>query len=479
VAQPALPPGFRLTPDVTLSLRAGGALMFGGTPLRLLRLTPAGRRVALHLLTGAPVTSAAHGHMARRLTSAGMAHPVPPGCGDLTISAVVPVRDRPEALAHCLAALDLPTVVVDDGSGDPAAVRELCARHGARLLRHDRAGGPAAARNAALARVGSDVVAFVDSDVVVAPQGLHRLLGHFADPLVVAVAPRVAPGGPAATVLERFLAVRSPLDLGQRAALVRPGTAVSYVPSACLLIRLAALPGFDEALRFGEDVDVVWRLLAAEGIVRYDPSVQVAHAEPATWPAALLRRHRYGMSAGPLANRHGDQLTHFRLTLLPLVFVVSLVIAPPVVSFTVGGLAAALTWRRLRRVGLPRADASRLVRQAFIGAVFGLGRYIGVLVPVLPIAALLPARQRRRLAAVALAPLLAEYLDRRPRLDPLRWAAVAAADDIAYASGVWRGCLQARSLRPLVPQIAFRPRLHRDRPPAPGGSPAGQEPDQP
>ena len=45
-------------------------------------------------------------------------------------------------------------------------------------------------------------------------------------------------------------------------------TKVSYVPTAALLVRRAALdsvtPGggavFDPALRYGEDVDLVWRL---------------------------------------------------------------------------------------------------------------------------------------------------------------------------------------------------------------------------
>ena len=33
-----------------------------------------------------------------------------------------------------------------------------------------------------------------------------------------------------------------------------------------------------------------------------------------------------------------------------------------------------------------------------------------------------------------------DWVDRRPRLDPVRFAALRIADDLAYAAGVWLGC---------------------------------------
>ena len=47
---------------------------------------------------------------------------------------------------------------------------------------------------------------------------------------------------------------------------------------------------FDPALRVGEDVDLVWRLVAAGLAVRYDPAVEVEHDEPTTWPDLFERR---------------------------------------------------------------------------------------------------------------------------------------------------------------------------------------------
>ena len=111
---------------------------------------------------------------------------------------VIPVRDRAAELDRCLAAAGsrYPVLVADDGSADPAAVAAVCAAHGARLLRRDISGGPGPARNTALARARTEFVAFLDSDCIPPPAWIEALAGHFADPLVAAVAPRVVAAGP-------------------------------------------------------------------------------------------------------------------------------------------------------------------------------------------------------------------------------------------------------------------------------------------
>ncbi len=89
---------------------------------------------------------------------------------------------------------------------------------------------------------------------------------------------------------------------------MRPGTAVSYVPTAALAVRTQALlqaDGFDEALRFGEDVDLVWRLAKRGGRIRYEPSVSVTHPTRKSAAAWLRQRFQYGRSASALASRHG------------------------------------------------------------------------------------------------------------------------------------------------------------------------------
>src|SRR4029079_18296511 len=105
--------------------RDDGATLLGGSPLRLLRLSPRARALLRDdRLVVRDATSAA---LAARRLDAGVSHPdLPPGPVAPDVTVVVPVRDRPEELARLLAALwadpvtrDLPVVVVDDGSAEP------------------------------------------------------------------------------------------------------------------------------------------------------------------------------------------------------------------------------------------------------------------------------------------------------------------------------------------------------------------------
>jgi len=171
-------------------------------------------------------------------------------------------------------------IVVDDGSARPIP--------GA--IRRERCGGPAAARNTGLEHATTELVAFLDADTLPPPDWIERLAGHFDDPRVKAVAPRIRAANRR----------RSPLDLG-------PDRTVPYVPSAALIVRTPV--HFDERLRYGEDVDLVWRLLDEGHRVVYDPSVVVLHHER----HVLRRRFAYGTSATPLAARHPTRLRHVAL----------------------------------------------------------------------------------------------------------------------------------------------------------------------
>ncbi|MBF6096422.1 glycosyltransferase family 2 protein, partial [Nocardia cyriacigeorgica] len=77
---------------------------------------------------------------------------------------------------------------------------------------------------------------------------------------------------------------------------------------------LAELGGFDERLRFGEDVDVVWRLTDAGHLVRYHPAAVVTHRPRATLGSWLRQRYDYGTSAAPLARRHPGRLACARVS---------------------------------------------------------------------------------------------------------------------------------------------------------------------
>ncbi len=446
-----------------------GALL-GGTPGRLLRLCPAGAALLRSLLAGEARGPAAAA-LAQRLCAAGLASPRwPDGTLLPRATVVVPVRDRTAALARCLAALGpgVDVVVVDDGSRDPAAVRRVATAADARLLRRDSPGGPAVARTDALAVVDAPVVAFLDSDTVPPAGWPGPLLRHLADPAVVAVAPRVLPATAGGGVLARLLAARSPLDLGPRAGIVAPLSPLPFVPSAALVVRRDALgTGFDARLRHGEDVDLVWRLVADGGGVRYDPASAVLHDEPTTWSAALGRRHRYGTSAAPLHRRHPGLLAPVVLARMPAVAAALLLAGRPTLAAAATGAVTGRLAGLLRAGGLPLPSAvavtAPLAAQAVVSTLLGLGRAEATLLPALPAVLLLAGRRRAagRAAALATAPALLAWLSQRPGVDPLRWTLACAVDDAAYGTGVWRSCLRERTLGPVLPSWGRAP--HRGR----------------
>jgi mycofactocin system glycosyltransferase len=305
-----VPTGFRLRPDPGTRMLAGGTVITGGYPIRVLRLSPAGARQVAGWWAGAPVPGNPKARvLARRLLDTGIAHPWPEQspAEEPAVTVVVPVRDRHAELARCLAGLTggPRVIVVDDGSQDPAAIRSAAAAAGASVLRRPVNEGPAAARNTGLAAAETPLVAFLDSDCVPGPGWLDALLPHFADPALGAVAPRIVPHEAGRTWLARYEGASSTLDMGHRASIVRPGSRVPYVPGAALVVRRqAAGTGFTEDMQVGEDVDFVWRLAASGWRVRYEPAASMGHQHRVRLRDWFARRKDYGTSAAALELRH-------------------------------------------------------------------------------------------------------------------------------------------------------------------------------
>ncbi len=437
--------GGRLGPGVA---RPRPDLLVGGAPMRVLRLSGEGAAALDALLEGRDHRRAPA--LRERLLRNGFLLPEPGPSRASEVTVVVPVRGTSAEVATVLLGVPdgVAVVVVDDGSPTPVHAPR------ARVLREDASRGPGAARNRGAALATTELVAFVDADVVLPAGWLDRLTGHFDDPRVVAVAPRIA-SGPApglVGVLEQGL---SALDLGGVAGDVRAGTRLAYVPSTVLLVRrdlLAAAGGFDEALHVGEDVDLVWRLLCS-GVIRYDPEVVVRHGARRSLRAALRRRRDYGTSAGALDGRHPGQVRHLVVSPwsgLPWAAALLHPLLGPVA-------AAALVLRGPRALPSVPADVARsLVARGQWSALGATGRY--AVRPGLPLvvgAALVSHRVRRLVPALAAAYVVAtgpQVVAGGLRQAPAR-ALLRVLDDLAYTAGVWQGCLRARRVRPLLPRL--------------------------
>jgi mycofactocin system glycosyltransferase len=452
--------GWRLRPDRRLRTLAGGTVLLGGSPLRVLTLTAGGGERVAAWWRGEPVGAGdGERRLARRLIDGGLAHPEPPdGTAPGALTVVVPVRDRPRQLRRCLAALGTawPVIVIDDGSAEPEAIAAAAAAAGARVLRRERSGGPAAARNAGLAAVATPFVAFVDSDCVVGAGFPGRLLAHLADPAVAVVAPRIVALEPPDGMLAAFEVHHSALDMGAHPALVRPGTAVSYAPSAVLVARREALgDGFDEALTVGEDVDLLWRLHDGGWDVRYDPDATVAHDHRVRARGWFLRRLAYDSSTAPLARRHPGRLPAFSISRFGLGFWAAALSGHPLVAAGIAGVGVAGLRRKLGgRVPGAWGASARLVAEGQLTEGRFLSRALAA--PWLPfLLAATAARPRalRRTWGLIAAVGVWEWSRERHEPTPVHYLLPRAAADVARCAGVWLGCLRERSPAALRPQI--------------------------
>ena len=463
-----LPDGFAVQVDRKVRVLGRGSTLLGGSPTRLLRLAPAARGM---LSDGRlEVRDAVSAQLARTLLDATVAHPRPvggPSYRDVTV--VIPVRDNIIGLQRLVAALrGLRVVVVDDGSQVPVCREDLAAAHNCTLevMRHPENRGPAAARNTGLSVCTTDFVAFLDSDVVPRRGWLEALLGHFCDPAVALVAPRIVAMADSGNLLARYEGIRSSLDLGGCEAPVVPCSKVAYVPSAAIICRVAALRalgGFDEALRSGEDVDLCWRLVDSGSRLRYEPIAQVAHDHRVDIQEWLSRKAFYGSSAAPLSARHPDKTAPMVISGWALAGWVLMALgstAGYLVALAIAALAGRKVAKSMRGPDTAPADVLIVTLRGLAGAglqiASALCRHYW---PLALLAALVSQRCRRALVVAAVADGVVDWLrharcedDTRP-LGLLGYLLLKRLDDLAYGAGLWGGVVRERNGAALKPQI--------------------------
>lgn len=245
-----------------------------------------------------------------------------------SLSVVIPTKDRAEALARTLNALEaqradgtsLEVVVVDNGSGDgtPARVRD---REGPaalpiRLLEQPE-GGPAAARNAGVAAANGEILLFLGDDTEPADDGLLRahLDLHAARPEpAYGILGRItwSPHSPV-TPFMRWLENGGPqFHYGELEA--GPVDAASYFYSSHASVKRALFEqvgGFDERFPTAavEDTELGTRLADAGLELDYRPELLVLHDHPTTPAQSLRRSVAVGRSAA-LYNRLRPERPH-------------------------------------------------------------------------------------------------------------------------------------------------------------------------
>jgi glycosyltransferase involved in cell wall biosynthesis len=229
-------------------------------------------------------------------------------------SVVICTRDRPEAIARCLASFPRQTmqpiqiIVVDNASADERT-RDVVHAAGAEYVREERPGLDIA-RNAGARAACGEIVAYTDDDVILHPRWLERIVNAFDAPKVMAVTGLVLPAE-LETAAQRHFETYWGFGRGYRRKDFGTAFFSGDWKHGCRVWEIGAgasmafrresfqLAGyFDERLDVGAagcsgDSEYWHRVLAHGGICRYEPSAVVFHYHRRDFPSLANQIFNY------------------------------------------------------------------------------------------------------------------------------------------------------------------------------------------
>src|SRR5437588_9881172 len=234
--------------------------------------------------------------------------------------------------------LDLQIIVVNDGSTDKT--RELLDAHFSRQPRvriiHQVNRGKAAALNVAMSQAETEIVVTIDADTEIEPDAIRKLVRHFADPTVGAVAGNVKVGN-RSRWLTRWQALEYITSQNMEKRAFDLLNCITVVPGALGAWRKQAIEaaGGITADTVAEDADLTIAIRRVGWRIGYDEEA-IAWTEAPDTPGQLIRQ-RFRWTFGTLQSfwKHRDTLFRRKYgTLgwiaLPNIFVFQLIL--PLIS---------------------------------------------------------------------------------------------------------------------------------------------------
>lgn len=300
-------------------------------------------------------------------------------------SIIIPVYNRPDEVAELLDSLaghggDVEIIIVEDGSS--MTCEDVVKKWGGRYFKKPNS-GPGPARNYGAERAEGEYLVFLDSDVIV-PEGWFDAVARSL--------PMDLWGGPDRSAAD-FTPLQKAIDYAMTSPLTTGGIRGGnkrvgrfFPRSFNMGVRRAvfeAVGGF-APMRFGEDIDLSYRIVEAGYEPRLVPDSWVYHKRRTRWRQFFKQVFNSGAARVELSRRHRRVLKLVHL--LPTMFLagcVGLVAAAfwwpwTLLGFAVFGLAvgtdASIRTHNLR-VGLLAVVASFIQLAGYgSGLIFGLFR---------------------------------------------------------------------------------------------------------
>jgi cellulose synthase/poly-beta-1,6-N-acetylglucosamine synthase-like glycosyltransferase/peptidoglycan/xylan/chitin deacetylase (PgdA/CDA1 family) len=241
-----------------------------------------------------------------------------PDASTVSVSVLVPAYNEAKVVCqtlHSLLAsshLNLEILLVDDGSTDgtfEVASREFAGEPRVSLVSKEN-GGKSSALNLGIAMAKGEIVVVIDADTIFLPDTISRLVAHFSDPKVGAVAGNAKVGN-RINLITRWQALEYIVaqNLDRRA--FERLNCITVVPGAVGAWRrdlLESLGGFHSDT-LAEDADLTIRVIRAGYRVTYEDRAVALTEAPATVAAFVKQRFRWTYGMMQVALKHFDALS--------------------------------------------------------------------------------------------------------------------------------------------------------------------------
>jgi len=208
---------------------------------------------------------------------------------------------------------DIRVVVVDDGSSDRTLelLQSNFGRNSHVQILHQSNRGKAAALNNALSQAGTEIVVTIDADTEIEPEAIRKLLRHFSDPKVGAVAGNVKVGN-RSRWLTRWQALEYITSQNMEKRAFDLLNCITVVPGALGGWRKQAIEaaGGINADTVAEDADLTIAIRRQGWRVTYDEEA-IAWTEAPETPRQLIRQ-RFRWTFGTLQSFWKHSSTLFR-----------------------------------------------------------------------------------------------------------------------------------------------------------------------
>jgi glycosyltransferase involved in cell wall biosynthesis len=201
----------------------------------------------------------------------------------LTISVIVPAHNAERTLEQCLRSIlssvypPREIIVVDDASSDRTV--QIAEEYSVTIIKLDVNRGEGYARNVGSRTAQGDILAFVDSDVILAKDSLQILAEYFRKhPHVSAVTGRLSREHPNQNFASQFK------NLYMNAVFARMPIEVDFVYGSVFSVRRKSFMPMSEERILGEDTEFGHRLTASGRKIHLLRQLEVVH----------LKRHTLG-----------------------------------------------------------------------------------------------------------------------------------------------------------------------------------------